>query len=217
MLGVPAGADPTKEARWSGAQVRRRSVKGRHRSGLAQVAAAAAVSCAILTIGAGASQVDAQTFTVLHYFTGVEGSNPYASLVEASDGALYGTAVTGGAADLGVVFKINKDGTDYASLHNFNGVGIFPKGALADGSDGALYGTTEQGGAYGNGIIFVVNKDGTGFRALHDFHYGDPEDGAQPSAGVVEGSDGTLYGTTYIGGVYGYGVVFKIKRMARDT
>lgn len=157
---------------------------------------------------------DGTGFRNLHEFRSgdaANGANPYAGVIEGSDGALYGTTQQGGSENYGTVFKIEKDGTGYLKLHDFGFPdGIYPLAALIEGSDGALYGTTEQGG--GNGIVFKLNKDGTGYRILHKFNTSDPEDGGQPSAGIVEGSDGTLYGTTPFGGAYGWGIVFKINK-----
>src|ERR1019366_6378518 len=61
----------------------------------------------------------AQTFTTLHSFDGTDGAAPYAGLIQATDGKLYGTTYEGGANVLnGTVFKITTSGT-LTTLHNF--------------------------------------------------------------------------------------------------
>ena len=154
---------------------------------------------------------DGTGFQKLHDFGGIpDGSYPYAGLIEVNDGALYGTTYEGGTYDFGVVFKINKNGTGFTTLHHFHGVeGARPYAGVVEGSDGALYGTTYYGGRNGDGAVFKVNRDGTGFSRLHDF---EGEDGSQPTGGFIEGFDGTLYGTTQYGGVAAAGVVFKINK-----
>lgn len=139
------------------------------------------------------------------------GVYPAAEVIEASDGVLYGTTINGGINNAGIVFKLNKDGTGFMVLHEFDGSdGSDPFADLVEGSDGALYGTTTVGGPQINGgVVFKVNKDGTGFMILHDF---DGSHGAYPYAGLVEASDGAFYGTTYNGGPprNDGGVVFRL-------
>ena len=88
------------------------------------------------------------------------------------------------------------------------------------GSDGSFYGTTEYGGTYtnqygqGQGTVFKISLNGA-LTSLHSFGsvqdtIGVPLDGANPSAALVQGSDGSFYGTTENGGTYYSGTVFKI-------
>ncbi len=164
----------------------------------------------------------AQTnYQTIKNFVGL-GSNPTA-LIEGKDGNLYGTMSSGGSKWEGVVFKLSKDGSGYTVLHNFTGYrfgedGSWPQG-VTEGSDGALYGTTQTGGppgdvlhATGSGTVFKVSKDGSGYTVLHRFP-GMSEDGIEPWAGLVEGRDGALYGTTLEGGTKGaFGTVFKLNK-----
>ncbi|HLH79747.1 MAG TPA: choice-of-anchor tandem repeat GloVer-containing protein [Chthonomonas sp.] len=158
---------------------------------------------------------DGSKFQVLHTFSYTDGANPYAGVIQGRDGALYGTTLSGGANFSGVVFKVNPDGSKFQVLYTFstqdplngtNSDGAGPNGVI-QGNDGALYGTTEAGGSNNYGVVFKVNPDGSKFQVLHSFYGGD---GANPYAGVIEGKDGALYGTTYGGGDNGDGVVFKI-------
>jgi len=89
----------------------------------------------------------------------------------------------------------------------------------AEGSDGALYGTTFYGGSSNVGTVFKLNPDGSAYRVLHSFAGGG--EGGNPS-GVIEGSDGTLYGTA--GSVVfrlnkdgnGYGIVADVPQPAQN-
>jgi uncharacterized repeat protein (TIGR03803 family) len=157
-----------------------------------------------------------QTLHVFDYANPANGSYPRAGLIEASDGALYGTTSRGGAANAGIVFRISKDGTGFVKVHQFKlsdpADGTNPWSAVLEGSDGALYGTTFGGGALFGGVVFKMNKDGSGFRILHSFQFGVPTNGSFPRAGVIEGTDGALYGTTYSGGAHGEGIAFRVSK-----
>jgi uncharacterized repeat protein (TIGR03803 family) len=158
-------------------------------------------------------------FTILHYFNGLDGSYPRAALVQGNDGNFYGTTADGGTdrgtnSNNGTVFKITPGGL-FTNLFSFNGTnGSRPTAGLVQGSDGSFYGTTSQGGPdyngptiVGKGTVFRITATGL-FRSLHAF---DGTDGAAPEAGLVEGSDGQLYGTTQFGGTNGdNGTVFRI-------
>ena len=74
--------------------------------------------------------------------------------------------------------------------------------------NGALYGTTSVGGQYGYGTVFKITTSGKE-SILYSFKGGDVSDGANPQAGVIE-VNGTLYGTTRLGGKYGYGTVYSL-------
>ncbi len=157
---------------------------------------------------------DGSSYTVLHNFlpnTGGDGTGPD-WVREARDGVLYGTTYFGGANGGGTVFKLNKSGTPYAILHNFSRAGqseSTPRGGMAEGPDGALYGIVSSGGTnLVRGGLFKLGKDGTGYTILRLF--GSGMDGQSPLAGLITGTDGILYGTTYSGGTNGQGTVFAI-------
>ncbi len=170
-------------------------------------------------------------FTVLHSFgplgtlfvndTNTDGARPTAALVCGKDGALYGVAAQGGPSGSGTVFRLNSDGTGFAVLHGFeakeelyhNRGGASPNG-LTLGPDGLLYGTAALGGS-GRGLIFRLTPDGKNFTVLHSFPDVDYDGngntgGAIPSAAVVFGPAGMLYGTANIGGRHGSGVLYAL-------
>ena len=157
---------------------------------------------------------DGSSYSVLHLFSTnpPEGQSPN-GLILASDGALYGTTAIGGQKKAGTVYRIDPDGTTYAALHQFGatpGDGQNPQAELVEGKDGRLYGTTFFGGSGDMGTVFGLNKDGSGFQVLNNFT-GFNGDGGNPDTGLVQGSDGFLYGTTFFGGTDDLGTVFKVK------
>ena len=149
-----------------------------------------------------------QNLATLHSFHGVDGANPLAALVQASDGGLYGTTRAGGTSDNGTIFKIEMDGTGFTTLHSFAGSdGAEPVAGLIQGSDGFLYGDTQKGGG-GRGTIFKIDTEGAALVTLHSF--GDPTGGENPTGVLVQAPDGNLYGTTAFGGAHGFGTIFRI-------
>ncbi len=88
--------------------------------------------------------------------------------------------------------------------------GAVPTDVLVQGTDGNIYGTTQYGGAADSGTVFRLTSAGV-LTTIHSFcSRGLCADGSLPTAGLVQGSDGSLYGTTFSGGTTGAGTVFKI-------
>jgi uncharacterized repeat protein (TIGR03803 family) len=137
-------------------------------------------------------------------------------LIQASDGLLYGTSVSGGASGQGTVFRMNADGSNYTVLKSFafgaTGPGANPVEPLLEASDGNLYGTTFFGGTTNRGALFGMTKDGTTYTVLKTF--GTPaSNGEGPMSPLIEASDHMLYGTTYGGGsTNNGGTVFRINK-----
>jgi uncharacterized repeat protein (TIGR03803 family) len=158
---------------------------------------------------------DGTGYLTLHQFTGApgDGSKPLAELLEASDGALYGTTWEGGSGTAGTVFKLLKDGTGYTVLLHLDG----PKqggnllAGLSEEGGGRLYGAAARSGPHGFGTLFRLNRDGSGFELLHSFG-GGSGDGAQPHTGLLQGGDGLVYGATRAGGSLNAGMVFRMNR-----
>jgi len=157
--------------------------------------------------------------TSLYGFTGGnDGEHPLAGLVQGSDGYFYGTTIQGtndGLGGNGTVFKISASGW-FTNLYGFpaSNDGAVPEAALVQGSDGYFYGTTSQGGTSGNnGTVFKISPSGS-FTRLYSFSGG--KDGGSPN-GLVQGSDGYFYGTTFTGGTSGNGGVFKISASGAFT
>jgi len=162
------------------------------------------------------------TFTIIYSFSGgSDGGYPYCTLVQGPDGNLYGTCNGGGNSDaygdtFGTIFQLSTNANSTLNtLYRFTdgSDGANPDAGLIRAADGNLYGTAAYGGnsdAYGDtfGTVFQVSTNGT-FTTLWDFT--DGSDGANPEGGLIQGTDGKLYGTTADGGnTNGAGTVFQI-------
>jgi uncharacterized repeat protein (TIGR03803 family) len=155
-----------------------------------------------------AFKIDASgTLQTLHVFTGADGATPHAGLIQGSDGNFYGTTVYGGANDKGTVFRMDAAGA-VTTLHSFAGSdGEFPSGSLVQTSDGNFYGMTDYGGAAGLGTVFKMHPVSGLVTSLHAF---EQAQGNTPSGGLIQASDGDLYGATVYGGAGARGTTFKI-------
>jgi len=148
-----------------------------------------------------------------------DGYSPQSALIQGPDGNLYGTTTYGGGdGDYGTVFSISPAGGTLNTLHAFAGYptdGSLPYSGLTSGSDGNFYGTTMSGGSSdadcngsgaGCGTVYQITPAG-----VETVEYSfDATDGYSLSGGVVEGTNGLLYGTASNGGSKGYGTVFSL-------
>jgi uncharacterized repeat protein (TIGR03803 family) len=154
------------------------------------------------------------TLTILYSFTaGTDGFNPYAPLVQGTDGNLYGSTFSGGAHNFGTTYKISTAGK-LTTLHAFNNTdGFNPIGGMIQGSDGNFYGTTYTGGANNNGVVFKMTAGGT-LTVLHSFLAA--TDGQGPQVALMQATDGNFYGINVFGGHgggiggMGLGSIFKV-------
>ncbi len=175
----------------------------------------------------------AQTFNVIHNFTGgQDGANPSAGLTIDRAGNLYGTTANGGVQNCdfgygcGTVFQLKYKGSSWVfnPLYTFTGGtdGGSPLARVVFGPDGALYGTTRFSSGWGT--VFSLKPQPTACKTvlcgweettLHTFNL---EQGGQPEAEVVFDQAGSLYSTTFYGGLgidaelgnLGHGVVFEL-------
>jgi len=191
-------------------------------------------------------------FTVLHTFTSAatDGGNPMTPVMQANDGNLYGTTMAGGNGRSGTIYELSKDSngnfTVFTLLYSFPSAyenESYPSG-LMQASDSNLYGTTQAGGnscngagTYGCGSVYSLSKDGNGnftvFTLLYAFNGDQVSQGVvtgvdgytwvNSSGGVIQASDGNLYGTTTFGGYwsptyctigtgYGCGTVYELSK-----
>lgn len=189
---------------------------------------------ALILLNCGAAE--AQTFIVLHDFTGqADGGRPTAGVTLGTGGHLYGTASLGGyfgtghscsQEGCGMAYEVNRSGSGWtlSPLYDFHGDdGVQPGSKLVFGPDGALYGTTYYGGS-GNppqGTVYRIQPPATICHAVLCpwtesviWNFAGAPDGANPWGGdLTFDASGNLYGTTTTGGAYQvYGTVFKLSR-----
>jgi len=148
--------------------------------------------------------------TVLHSFgSGADGEYPIASLIDVK-GTLYGTTEEGGTYGGGTVFSLSLTTGTETVLHSFGGGtdGNTPVASLINVKR-TLYSTTAGGGTYGDGTVFSVNPKTGAETVLHSF--GSGTDGEYPEASLID-VKGALYGTTEVGGTYGSGTVFALRK-----
>lgn len=156
---------------------------------------------------------DGTNYTILNDFSGnTTGSLPNASLY--FDGTfLYGTTYSGGAGvGGGTIFKLKPDGTNFTTVHSFNGSntinGSQPQGKLL--FDGVyFYGVTFNGGINTKGVLYKIKPDGTDFIKLFDFDGANNVNNVEPGEPIL--LDGFLYGSTFLGGTNEYGFIYKIR------
>ena len=168
--------------------------------------------------------------TVLYSFGGgptgatsaTDGASPAGPLIQGSDGNFYGTTHSGGTNNAGTVFNMTSLGVETV-LYSFGGGsdGEFPDAGLVEGNDGNFYGTTYLAGTFGGGTVFRVTPAGVE-AVIHNFsgggHMTGSTDGANPSAGLMLGADGNLYGTTRAGGPQFFGgTLYKITKSGVET
>jgi uncharacterized repeat protein (TIGR03803 family) len=152
---------------------------------------------------------DGSDYVILHHFnTLTDGQWPKGSVI--SDGTyLYGTTNRGLSGINGLVYRVKTDGTDYETIHIFDGgaTGASPQGALI--SDGTwLYGLTERGGTKDDGVVFRVSFDGSNFEKIFDFN---ATASGEWQFGSLLLQDDWLLGMNQSGGENGQGTLFKLQ------
>jgi uncharacterized repeat protein (TIGR03803 family) len=143
-------------------------------------------------------------------FTGGAGTDPTAGLLAVGT-KLY-TAAEVGQYTFGTIDALDEsDPADLASVYAFKGPrkdGAEPGSSLVADAAGALYSTTNSGGVKNLGTVFRFDPQSGAESVLWSFH--GKKDGQDPKAPVVVDGAGNVYGTTYLGGKHGLGVLFKL-------
>jgi len=193
--------------------------------------AATALAIAFMLMVVVTQSAQAQTFKVLHNFSGgSDGAAPAAGVTLDKAGNLYGTAYGGGytggncfPGGCGTVYKLTPKGSGWTvnPLYIFTGSGDGdnPEGEVIFGPNGTLYGTA-SGFHYPNNIIGTVFNLRPALRACQSalcpwtettlFKFDNSVEGLYPLGSVIFDQAGNIYGTTDIGGVYDLGTVYKL-------
>lgn len=165
------------------------------------------------------------TFSPLgHDSTNLDGGRPPSTLASSGD-TLYGTSIFGGPYNSGEVFSLQTNGAGFKVLYSFsfgppptstNSDGYLPYSGVIASTNGILYGTTQYGNLAGFGGVYSLSASGGDFVDLHAFAlavtnstFHPNVDGANPYSQLVL-TNQILYGTTYGGGVYGFGSIFRL-------
>jgi uncharacterized repeat protein (TIGR03803 family) len=171
------------------------------------------------TLLAPGTRAIAQEEKLMHSFNinGKDGVNPFSGVIFDLAGNLYGTTLSGGNQDHGMVFELSPlAGGSWQErvLHNFDGKdGSNPYAGLILDGDGNLYGTTAYGGSSGGaGTVFELSPvAGGGWQYQILYNFQGHKDAAVPYASLVFDAAGNLYGTAEYGGSnQDLGTVFEI-------
>ncbi len=151
-------------------------------------------------------------YSTLRLFSGSGGElgYPYNGLT-LSKGYLYGACGYGGSESKGGLFRIRTNGSGYQVLHEFttaDGSGSLPVGTPYIANNGKIYGTVSFGGPTDEGAVYRIDSVGTNFVVLHQFS--GFTQGSYPWGGMIQASDGLMYGSTQTGGSGGGGTIFKL-------
>jgi len=188
------------------------------------------VAVLIALLFTGATVATAQTETVLYSFqkNGSDGILPSSGLIASQSGALYGTTQEGGSgpcnSGCGTIYELTPPailGNPWTEeiIYSFQGEytdGEFPSGNLALDNGGALYGAA-GGGAYGYGVIYKLTPPpapGGAWTETVLYSFPSTRRSGEPNGSLVFDKFFSLYGTTFLGGAYGLGAVFKLTPQA---
>ena len=140
-------------------------------------------------------------------FDGTNGNDSYCTLMEASNGKIYGVTATGGTYNYGVLFEYIPGSTTIVKKYDFNNTnGRYPYNGLVEAPNGKLYGLTVSGGTSARGILYEYTPGATTIVKKFDFN---SSVGRDPKGLLTLASNGKLYGLTSTGGINGQGTLFE--------
>ncbi|MGZ3863032.1 MAG: choice-of-anchor tandem repeat GloVer-containing protein [Bacteroidia bacterium] len=138
------------------------------------------------------------------------GGKPNGSLIQASDGLLYGLMMEGGANNAGTLFSYDITTNTFSKKIDFNypanGIGCMPMGSLMQADNGKLYGLTNKGGLHNFGTLFEYNITSNILTKKYDFN---GINGKYSKGTLMQASNRKLYGQTQLGGSFSGGVLFE--------
>lgn len=152
----------------------------------------------------------------LNFSASANGSTPYGSLIQATNGKIYGMTQLGGSYGYGIIFEYDTATSTFLKIMDFDGTlkGRSPYGSLLQASNGKLYGMTKLGGTNNQGVLFEYDLLTSTFTKKLDFD--SASTGAFPYGSLIQAINGKIYGMTTAGGAYDRGVVFEFDP-ATDT
>ncbi len=161
-------------------------------------------------------EFDLSTSTTLKKFdfgASPMGSTPSGKLTRATNGKFYVTTTLGGLNNVGTLFEFDPSTVTLTKKIDFSSAtsGATPIGSLSLGFNGKLYGTTLSGGANGGGTLFEFDPStGTLITKVNLVC----ANGCAPLGGLVQTTNGKMYGTTNNGGANSAGVIFEFDPVA---
>lgn len=179
------------------------------KSGVAKITSILAVFCIATALAS-----HAQTFKTILQFDGTNGEEASSALIQGANGQLFGTTIVGGKYGVGTIFEITPAGV-LTDIYDFCAQTSCPDGAnpnapLLLAGDGNFYGTTNGGGSHEGGTIFRITPSTGQFVTIYNFcSLGACHDGQGPGP-IVQGRNGSLYGTTQGSGAASHGTVFEV-------
>lgn len=145
-----------------------------------------------------------------------DGSSPH-YMIRGSDGRLYGLQSTGGSGGAGTLFSMNRDGSDYRVLQNFNSLSTGYQNTsaikpLIEATDGKLYGINYNGsgGDVAGGAIYRIDKDGGNYELIYGFATNTDRGGYNPNT-IFQAQDGHIYISTIYGGANRGGTILRYR------
>ncbi len=148
-------------------------------------------------------------YTKKYDFDNTNGSKPMGSLVQATNGKLYGLTYQGGTNGQGVLFQYDPSASIYTKKYdfNYNTSGSSPMGSLIQATNGKLYGVTYNGGVNGDGVLFQYDPSTSVYTKKFDFS--GSTSGRYIASSLMQASDGNLYGMSIQGGANNFGVIYQ--------
>ncbi len=135
---------------------------------------------------------------------------------KSQDSKLWAATNTGGVSNEGTIINMNLDGSDFTVAYHFHDeTGSNPVGDLVQLSDGKIYGVCYSGGIYGSCVIYEYDPITGIFADVYDFGGPLATDADFPASGLVQYTDGKLYGVTESGGLYTNGVIYSYDPMTK--
>ena len=162
--------------------------------------------------------INTSTYTKIHEFDfSVKGYFPYGTLLKATDGFLYGNNYSGPYTySSGTLFKIDTSNDSLTTIFTFNSktTGTSSSGSLMQASNGKIYGLTSGGTEYLHGGLYSFDPATSAFSLKCKF-YSSPK-GSNPTSGLIQGTDGLLYGLANQGGFSNTGAIYSINPFSHD-